>query len=571
MADLEELRERLHTLDGEGYGAYKRIKGSYRGADGMVLHIDHVQGDPFARPSRLRAAVPAALARLPREAFSSRDRRRATADFLNRRLYEAFAGAPEVGGSGRSGELQILRPSQAVLERTSLLASADGDMEVRFGAGLPARGRRILGDAAARLLIEVVPACLRAALLLDEATRSALDEHIRTVEDAVSARSQLAGRGLVAFVAEGASLPRRSGVDDRPLHAGAVSFRVPEPLRCTLEVPNAGTLTGMGVPEGVTLIVGGGYHGKSTLLRAIESGIYDRIPGDGRERVVAVATAMKVRAEDGRSVRSVDISNFIGELPGGQATAAFRTENASGSTSQAATIMEAVECGATALLLDEDTSATNFLIRDARMQALVADRDEPITPLIDRVRALYDQQGISTILVVGGSGDYFDVADHVIGMRAYLAEDRTAEAKRIADEQPSARAVEGGVWRAPPPRLPLPDSVQPGRGRRDRYVRVNGLSLLELGRERLDTGSLEQLVESAQLEAMAQALIQLGSRFDADTALAELLHRLGRDIEHKGLDVISESPIGDYAGFRPLDLAGVLNRLRSLRIRVAPD
>ena len=180
-------------------------------------------------------------------------------------------------------------------------------------------------------------------------------------------------------------LPRRSGVDDRPLEGGGVvPFRSPESLRVVLQAPNAGSVPGMGVPVGVTLVVGGGFHGKSTLLRALEAGVYNHRPGDGRERVVSDPDTVKVRAEDGRAVAGVDISAFIDGLPLGQDTHHFTTPNASGSTSQAATIVEALESGAHALLVDEDTSATNFMLRDRRMQSLVPKDAEPITPFQPR-------------------------------------------------------------------------------------------------------------------------------------------------------------------------------------------
>ena len=101
----------------------------------------------------------------------------------------------------------------------------------------------------------------------------------------------------------------------------------------------------MGIRKGITLIVGGGYHGKSTLLKALEAGVYNHIAGDGREFVITDDTAFKLRAEDGRSITGVDISPFIKNLPNKKDTVHFSTEDASGSTSQAANLMEALESG----------------------------------------------------------------------------------------------------------------------------------------------------------------------------------------------------------------------------------
>ncbi|HID21556.1 MAG TPA: ATPase, partial [Planctomycetaceae bacterium] len=368
--------------------------------------------------------------------------------------------------------------------------------------------RRILGRRAAVMLAETVPAAVHNSLFYEALPAAELRRHVAVVEDAEALREQLQRHGLVAFVADGAILPRRSGVDQRPMPAEcAVPFQSPESLRVTLQTPNSGPVTGMGVPAGVTLIVGGGYHGKSTLLQAIERGVYNHIPGDGRERVVAVADAVKVRAESGRHIAGTDVSNFIGSLPSGQDTTSLVTDNASGSTSQAAAIIEALELGAACLLIDEDTSATNLMIRDARMQELIADEFEPITPYIDRARHLADELGVSSILVVGGAGDYFEVADTVIAMRRYLPADLTGEARAIAQRHPSGRRRSGRPWNQIRTRAPMPESVpgaQPGKRLR---IRVIDTLRMVIGGEEVDLRGMEQLVEPGQVRAIAHALV----------------------------------------------------------------
>lgn len=565
MNELQELASTLRALDGQSYKAYKAIRGDYRAGD-YVLHVDHVQGDPFAEPSRFRAVVPAAAAGFPTWALRTPARRRATADFVNRILHAALEEASAPGGSGKSGELRVLRPRQQVLARASVQIAEGGAVEARFRVGLPARGRTIMGAAAATLVTESLPRALARSLFFAALSPAALTRHVETVEDAVALREQLGERGLVAFVGDGAALPRRSGIDDRPLEDDVVPFRSPAALRIVLDAPNAGAVSGMGVPEGVTLIVGGGYHGKSTLLRAIERGIYDHIPGDGRERVVAAPTAVKVRAEDGRRVAGTDISNFIGRLPSGVDTRRFRTENASGSTSQAAAIVEALEVGATCLLLDEDTSATNFMIRDARMQALVADELEPITPFIDRARQLHTAAGVSTIVVVGGSGDYFDVADTVIAMRGYRPEEVTEAARAIADAFPTRRTAEGGDWRPIRPRAVAPESIDPRRGRREVSIRVRSIDRVEFGSERVELAAVEQIVESAQTRAIAHAVERARHHaFSPDRTMAEGLEAVLDEIRREGLRAVHPHDIGELAEFRIHEFAGFLNRLRSLR------
>jgi predicted ABC-class ATPase len=400
-------------------------------------------------------------------------------------------------------------------------------------------------------------------------TVASLYTHIRTNEDADYLRAAIGEWGLVTFIPDDAVLPRRSGVDDRPLREGTVvRFKSPETLRVSFTLPNSGEVSGMGIPGGVTLIVGGGYHGKSTVLNAIERGIYNHIPGDGREFVVTDPGAVKIRAEDGRRVEKVNISPFISNLPFGADTKRFSTENASGSTSQAANIMEALEAGATVILTDEDTAATNFMIRDHRMQELIAKGKEPITPFVDKIRQLHADLGISTILVMGGSGDYFDMADHVIAMDSFLASDVSAEAREIATKYATERQREGGDrFGEFTPRVPKRESLDASKGRREVKISGRGLKTILFGRHTIDLSCVEGLVHPSQVNAIGQALYYARSRYmDGRRTLPEILRMTLDDIASKGLDVIDSRRMGDYAIFRPLELAAALNRLPTLRV-----
>lgn len=563
----DDLRQTLTRLDGRGYPAYKDLRGAYA-FDGFALHIDRVQGDPFAAPSRCRVVVPQETAGFPSHTYDNPSRRTALCSYLALRFAEGCHTASRRRGSGKSGLLDIDAPGQQILERTCINVDA-GAVEARFSVGLPANGRRIAGRQAADLLTADVPRIVKEALLYAAQDAEAIDTWGDTNEDADALRSQLEGRGLVAFVGEDAVLPRRSGVDDRPLTEGAVPFAPPPELAVELETPNSGTLRGMGIPQGITLIVGGGFHGKSTLLRALERGVYNHRPGDGRQRAVAVETTAKIRAEDGRRVEGVDISPFINDLPFGHDTRAFCSDNASGSTSQAANIVEALEAGARVLLVDEDTAATNFMIRDARMQRLVAKEREPITPLIDRVRPLYEEHGVSTVLVVGGSGDYFEVADTVIALNEYVPRLVTAQARAIAAEHPSGRQTEGGGAFGPlGRRVPLPGSLDPSRGRRERSVKSRRTDAIDFGREEIDLDAVEQLVHPSQTRAVAAALLYIQEHgVDGRRTLRQILDQIERTLREKGLDALSPYPVGDHAYFRPLELAAALNRLRSLRVK----
>jgi len=513
--------------------------------------------------------VPPAVASLPGESVRDRSRALGTAAFLARALARAARAAPRVGGSGRSGEIDVESPGQEVLPQTAVQVDPSGGVEARFGVGLPAAGRRILGTRAATLLAEHVPELVRGSLLGSAHDPSELLRHAETNEDAEHLRAALAARGLVAFVADGALLPRRSGVDDRPLGGSdVVPFRSPASLRVVLEAPNAGPVAGMGVPLGITLVVGGGFHGKSTLLRALEAGVYNHRPGDGRERVVSDPDTVKVRAEDGRSVAGVDISAFIDGLPLGQDTHRFTTPNASGSTSQAATIVEALESGARALLVDEDTSATNFMLRDRRMQSLVPKDAEPITPFVDRVREIHQALGVSTVLVLGGSGDYLDVADTVVAMRRYEPHDVTAEARSVATANPTGREREAGPpLRHPAPRVVEGSCLDPRRGRRAVHVKVPDLRTLLFGTDTVDLGAVEQIVSRSQVRAIGDALALLAHTLEGRRlTIPELLGEVEARVADGGLDVLDQRRPGDLSAFRRHELAAALNRLRSLRV-----
>lgn len=566
MIDHETLRQQLLKLDDRSYKAYKEIQGTYNFPE-FTLIIDYVQGDPFAMPSQLRVQVSQSVAGFPTELYHSRSRSIALCDYLTRQFAAACREMSHKRGTGKSGAMGVCSLGQAVLDRTSAWVS-DRQIEVRFCVGLPAQGRRILGRQAAQMLCEDLPQIVDRALKFQHLDRAVITNHVETVEDADWLRQQLETRGLVAFVADGAILPRLSGVDDRPLSADAVPFQSPPSLRVEFNCPNRGKISGMGIPTGITLIVGGGYHGKSTLLRAIELGVYDRIPGDGRELVVTHPAAVKIRAEDGRYIAGVDISPFINNLPQGRSTTAFSTENASGSTSQAANIMEALEVGAKVLLVDEDTSATNFMIRDQRMQQLISKEKEPITPLIDRVRQLLVEFDVSTILVMGGSGDYFDVADTVIGMEDFYPKDLTQDAKAIAQQYATGRTPEGTATLGNiPQRIPLPHSIDPSRGNRAVKWKARDVNEIAFGMSDIDLSGVEQVADVAQLRAIAEAMVYAKQKYlDGQRSISEIINVVMAEIEARGLDVISPFPKGDLAAFRRFELAAAMSRLRTLQV-----
>lgn len=487
------------------------------------------------------------------------------------RIFDREIGRQVKGrrGTGNSGLVTVDAGGQEILERTAAVVN-DRFVEVRFAAGLPASGRRCLGQEAIVMLLDEIPKIVDRSLYFQAIEPDALAAYLAAAADQEWLRGQLPVMGLVAFVAEGAVLPRESGVSGAPLqHDHVVKFVAPDELRVEVQLPNRGRITGMGIPEGVTLIAGGGYHGKSTLLKALERGVYNHVPGDGRDLVATRADAVKIRAEDGRRVEKVNISPFISNLPFGVNTELFSTENASGSTSQAANIMEALEMSARLLLIDEDTSATNFMIRDGLMQRLISKDQEPITPFIDQVRNLYKEHGVSTILVMGGSGDYFEVADTVIAMENYRPRVVTAEARQIASARRDNRAREGAdCFGSIPGRIPLPGGIDPRRGRKQK-ISARSMTHLVFGRQTVDLSQVEQLVNISQTRAIGDAVaygLQKGY-FDGEAGLAEIIERVFRDIGAEGLDVIAPFPGSDHALPRPYEVAAMLNRLRTFEIK----
>jgi len=564
VKDQKPLTSFLKHLDGKNYTAYKDIKETYHFMD-FTLIIDYIQGDPFASPSRFRLQIPQHIAGFPRDTYYNKSRKIALADFLGRQFRATAYKLFKSRGTGKSGELNMPVMGPEIVERTNVIIN-EHHVEARFNVGLPARGRRILGLQAMELLCEELPQLVYQSLMFKSIDQEALYRQIETSEDADFIRNKLISKKLVAFVANGAILPRKSGIESAPLSENAIPFNSPAELEVSFECPNQGLISGMGIPQGITLIVGGGFHGKSTLLNAITHGIYNHIPGDGREMVITHPHAVKVKSEEGRNIHKVDISAFIKGLPNDEDTQNFATNNASGSTSQAANIMEALEVGAKAILIDEDTSATNFMIRDQRMQSLIDKEHEPITPFLDKIKSLYADQDVSTILVMGGTGDYFEVADSIIAMENYVPKDVTAQAKSIAEKMPVERINEGGeeFGRIYHRRIFL-KSLDPSKGKKSVNIKTRRTNYMGFGKEEIELHAIDQLIDPGQLRAIAEAIIYFKKDPKSrELSLADILTKLDQYIKENGLHSLAER--GDLVYFRPYEIAATINRHRGLII-----
>ena len=563
MKSSVELKNELFKIDGKGYKAYKVLEGKYDFKK-YVLSIDHVQGDPFASPSRVRIIIDNKIAQIPEELFDNKNKEIAVCDFLTRLFSKNIKNQSEkIFGSGKSGLIEISRCPQEILERTAIIRNKNF-FEARFYVGFPARGRSVLARELEKIIFNIIPNIVENTFIYKNINKLDLINRVKLMEDQFYIRKNLKKKGLVAFVANESILPRESGVSARPLRNGK-KFISPQALEVEFDTPNTGKIKGMGIPKGITLIVGGGYHGKSTLLKALELGIYNHIEGDGREFVITDESALKVRAEDGRAITSTDISLFINNLPNGKDTVKFNTENASGSTSQAANIIEAIESKSKVLLIDEDTSATNFMIRDDIMQQLVVKEKEPITPFIDVAKSLYKQLGISTILVAGSCGDFFDIADLVIQMDSYEPYEVTAKAKELSRGKVSLRddldiSIDFGR---------VLDKGSISEGPKGIKIKTLGKDGLSINKENIDLKSVEQIVDGEQINTIGMAIKFIEDKYSGkDLTIEKIVDEIEKDITKNliGIDNIKGGN-GSLAMPRKQEILCAINRLRTLKIK----
>ncbi len=565
MNTAQQLRTALLGINHKSYPAYKSVAGCYK-FDNYILGIDHVQGDPFASPSRVHIEVSGRAAGFPAHLFDTTPKRIALQDHLTRKFgQELKKVSKKAGGSGKSGLVYISQCGQEILERSCCeITPANGNLLFRLEIGFPANGRSINSPELIKILFDFLPACVDRSLFFAHLPKQELLAVEALCEDQQFIRQELKRLHLSAFIADGAILPRMSGVSHLPMR-GAVAFKSPASMAVTLTLPHRGSITGMGIPNGITLVVGGGFHGKSTLLNALEMGVYDHIAGDGREYVITDNSAFKLRAEDSRYISNTDISLFIRNLPGKKDTTSFSTEDASGSTSQAANVIEGMESGSRLFLIDEDTSATNFMIRDQLMQSVISDHEEPITPFISRVQALYEKSGISSIIVAGSSGAYFHVADTIIQMKDYVPYDITARAKDAAKAFPALH-TEGLAYREPDfARCPKASGNLLGGDRLK--MKVMGKDSISINHTNIDLRYLEQISDTEQLSALAY-ILTCGAKhyFRERRRLTEIVDLLEQQMDQKGLASLCDSSYlpANLARPRRQEIFACLNRCRDI-------
>lgn len=580
MKNSEELCQQLRSINRKSYPAYKGLKGLYHFGN-YILSIDHVQGDPFASPSHVSIQISHRDTGFPVEYYKDTLTGTTLCDYLTRQFEKQVSQYSfRAKGSGKSGLLTASHCGQEILSRTACEITEKG-ITARFFVGFPANGRTINATELEKILFDFLPVCIQKSFFYSSLNAKELQNYIELAEDQEFIRQTLPAKNLCAFIADGSILPRESGISSRPMKA-SIPFTSPDSLRISINLPHKGKITGMGIPKGITLIVGGGYHGKSTLLNALELGVYNHIPGDGREYVITDATAVKLRSEDGRFIKDVDISMFINDLPNKKDTRCFSTLDASGSTSQAAGIVESMEAGSHLFLLDEDTSATNFMVRDAFMQQVIQREKEPITPFLERAEDLYKKAGISTILVAGSSGAFFHIADTIIQMDNYVPKDITASVKKLCSQYPlpavsvtdfqlphshriMSRPAESSKRLIHNSRGNHSDS---GAAKPERLkTRISGTDGFSLGRQEIDLRYTEQLIDAEQTAALGLLLKYAVEHLaDGRRTLPEIVQFLWKNLSLHGLSFFTENQkiSCGYATPRIQEIYACLNRYRGL-------
>lgn len=580
MKNSEELRQQLRSINRKSYPAYKGLKGLYHFGN-YILSIDHVQGDPFASPSHVSIQISHRDAGFPVEYYKDTLTGTTLCDYLTRQFEKQVSQYSfRAKGSGKSGLLTVSHCGQEILSRTACEITEKG-ITARFFVGFPANGRTINATELEKILFDFLPVCIQKSFFYSSLNANELQNYIELAEDQDFIRQTLPDKNLCAFIADGSILPRESGISSRPMKA-SVPFTSPDSLRISINLPHKGKITGMGIPKGITLIVGGGYHGKSTLLNALELGVYNHIPGDGREYVITDATAVKLRSEDGRFIKDVDISMFINDLPNRKDTRCFSTLDASGSTSQAAGIVESIEAGSHLFLLDEDTSATNFMVRDAFMQQVIQREKEPITPFLERAEDLYKKAGISTILVAGSSGAFFHIADTIIQMDNYVPKDITASVKKLCCQYPLPSVSVTDFQLPHSHRImsrPAESSKRLRHNSRGNHsdsdatrperlkTRISGTDSFSLGKQKIDLRYTEQLIDTEQTAALGLLLKYAVEHLaDGRRTLPEIVQFLWKNLSSHGLSFFTENQkiSCGYAIPRIQEIYACLNRYRGL-------
>lgn len=572
MKDKKEFYNLLTELDGQPFSEYQQMEGDFDFSRYVIkcAKIDMEGGDHPVFSIR----VPQTIAEIPEYLFDSPVRRTAMEDLLLRCLAANIEGIANFDESGVARRhILSASPNQKIIPRNALQLTKEY-IEVRLQIVLPTQnmildGEEMLaidGEMAHQLFFEDLPEVISNSLLYCNTDADMADRFVNSMEDADRLRQHLGASGQVGFLGEGALVARVTG-EDSPDYERLTPVEIDEGLVEEVEVPHAGTIRGINIPSGLTLILGESNSGRVDIMDAISQGIYNHIPGDGRETVVTVADAVNIRSEVGRCVQNVDISAFASELPDGGNPAAYSTVSAGSFTSQAASTVEALEAGARVLLFDEHSSSSTFLSSDTRVSPLLGASSR--NTLAARARQIVDELGIS-IVVAGSSlvAEFIPIADKILKVENFCISDITEEAKAL-EIVPSSVANDTATLSSllSRSRWVMPSSIDPSVGREDLVICTDDQSYIQFGRSIVDLSEIRQIADVDQARAIGFVLYYAKLRYmDEGYPVREILDLVDRDLSNEGLNALASDLRGDFARPRRYEVAAALNRLPAFRV-----
>ena len=573
MKDKKEFYNLLTELDGQPISEYQQMVGDFDFSR-YVIKCGKIDLENDDLQPVLSIRVPQTIAEIPAYLFDSPIRRTAMEDLLLRRLcsnVDRIANYDHNGIARR--HIHVSVPSQTILPRNALQLTKEY-IEVRVAVTLPVQSvvidgeplMAIDGEMAQQIFFEDFPEIVSNSMLYCNFDTAESDAFVNSMEDADRLRQSLGASGQVGFVAEGALVTRLSG-QDIPDYERLTPVEIESSLIEEIEVPHEGTVRGMSIPSGLTLILGESNSGRVDLMDAISQGIYNHVPGDGREHVVTVADAVSICSEVDRSIQRVDISAFAKELPDGGDPSQYSTKSAGSFTSQAASTVEALEAGARVLLFDEHTSSSTFLSSDTRVSSLLGKSSR--NTLAARARQMVDELGVS-IVVAGSSlvAEFIPIADKVLKVENFCITDITEEAKAL-DITPSTVAdsdvnLSTMLSRS---RWVMPSSIDPSIGREDVVIETEEDDYVQFGRSIIDLSEIKQIAGVDQARAIGFVLYYAKLRFmDEGYPLCEILDLVDRDLSNEGLNTLVRDMRGDLARPRRYEVAAALNRLPAFRV-----
>ncbi len=534
MASEEVLRKTLKNADGKPFAKYKGIQNVFS-LEGFEISFDEVQNDRSGH-TYARVRVPLKAAGFPEDVYGTPSRKVAFRDLVARRFWEsartrARSPIPKTDG----GEGYMPRPGQEILDR-GCVAVTEYSLEARFSLDLPSTGGKVNASATEELVFGRIAGIVSDSMLFSAYKLSKMYNHVFTAENADFIRGNLGSRGLAAFVAEGSVLPRRE--DDMAPMIDAVPFSCDAAASVEFEVPNGDPVRGWGVPEGFTALVGPSRHGKSVLADAVFAGVYNHIPGDGREYVVSVPDAVYVMAEEGRPVTSDDMSSFISPAPGLDPSK-FDSARASSPASEFAAVAEAMELGSSLVVVDEGYSNPS-VIRKGYLS-----EDSAYISLSEAGGAM-GRAGTSMLMVTGDESAVRH-ADSV-----FLVKDFKVSPVKVE------MVLEECVVKAPEPRCPVSKNMSFEKGRKDLSVSAPSVRAVEIGSLRIEVPTAA-FFDMSQTRAAADAVLAMKDGMDGSKTLAELCSEAVESLK------ASDSEDGNvscayHAYPRPIDVAAVVNR-----------